>query len=206
MRKASARAHAHPGRHVGRVYGPPDEAARLQVLCASGLEADCLNEDLAHLLQLARETFGVSAVLLSAVGAETQFFPARLGFGSPETSRAASFCAATLHGADTLVVPDAREDARFSGTELVTATPHIRFYAGASVKLHPGHAVGAFCIIDDRPRRDFSQDDRLRLQEFAALAELQMQLHVAHTAALGTEPAPPRCADEGAGLKVAKAA
>lgn len=51
-----------------------------------------------------------------------------------------------------LVVPDTREDARFDSLALVTAAPHIRFYAGAPFATADGVSMGAVSVADITPR------------------------------------------------------
>jgi GAF domain-containing protein len=70
-----------------------------------------------------------------------------------ETSRDIAFCAHTiLHKDEILEVRDAESDPRFADSLLVTADPHIRFYAGAPLVSPEGHALGALCVMDCAPR------------------------------------------------------
>ena len=50
-----------------------------------------------------------------------------------------------------VVVPDARVDPHFHSFRNVTGDPHIRFYAGSPLVDEDGYALGALCVIDDRP-------------------------------------------------------
>ena len=106
--------------------------------------------------------------------ADRQWFKSSSGLDSTQSHRNDSFCAYTVlpEFCDVFVVPDAQEDARFSSTNLVLGPPFIRFYAGASL-LVAGVKVGSLCIIDTKPRHDFSIDQRLNLLDLGeAVANL----------------------------------
>ena len=53
--------------------------------------------------------------------------------------------------------------------------PRFRFFAGALLTSATGKRLGAFCLLDDRPRDDFSAQDRQALVDFAALAVDQIE-------------------------------
>lgn len=74
------------------------------------------------------------------------------------------------------VVLDASLDWRFAKNPNVAGAPHIRFYAGAPLRTSDGYNLGTLCIIDDKPRADFTPRSRLILKEFAAICMREMEL------------------------------
>ena len=77
-----------------------------------------------------------------------------------------------------LVVPDARLDPRFKDNPLVTAEPHIRFYAGAPLLSEQGHAIGTLCVIDTKPR----ELSDIQIQSLEALSrQVMAHLQLQHT-------------------------
>ncbi|OJJ40033.1 hypothetical protein ASPWEDRAFT_33369 [Aspergillus wentii DTO 134E9] len=50
------------------------------------------------------------------------------------------------------VVPDLREDERFSKGSMVRKYPYVRFYAGVPIVSPLGITIGSYCILDDQPR------------------------------------------------------
>src|SRR5580704_11866582 len=76
---------------------------------------------------------GTPISLVSLVDTDRQWFKAAVGIEIRETPRELSFCAHTIGTATTLIVRDAREDARFADNPAVTGAPGIRFYAGAPI-------------------------------------------------------------------------
>ncbi|HJL50815.1 MAG TPA: PAS domain S-box protein [Polyangiaceae bacterium LLY-WYZ-15_(1-7)] len=156
---------------------PPDEDARLAALFETGLLDTPPEErfdDLARLAQLICET---PMALVSLVDRERQWFKARCGLEPTETPREHAFCAHAILGDDILEVEDARQDPRFADNPLVTGPPHIRFYAGAPLRLPSGEALGTLCVLDERPRR-LTGDQRMAL---ARLARQVVELVVAGT-------------------------
>lgn len=104
------------------------------------------------LTELASFICDTPVALISFVDQDRQWFKSATGIGVQETPRSQSFCAYTIPTGETLVVPDALQDVRFSGNPLVQGDPSIRFYAGAPIIEKDGHVLGSICVIDNKPR------------------------------------------------------
>jgi anti-sigma regulatory factor (Ser/Thr protein kinase) len=129
-------------------------------------------DDLALLASHVCET---PMALITLVDADRQWFKARVGVSFVETSRSISFCTHAIRHKGLFVVPDAREDREFRDNPMVTGDPHIRFYAGAPLITHDGHALGTLCIVDRVPRNLTSQQTEA-LQALKRQAEAQIEL------------------------------
>lgn len=152
------------------------EASRLAALAEYGLDADNVSASLDRLVQLTASIFEAPIVLVSLVEASRQLFAARVGLDVCETDRNVSFCAHALKGSDILLVPDARQDPRFSDNPLVLGDPHVRFYAGCPLVTASGYVLGALCVIDTVPRTSFSDRDACHLRILAALVLDKLEL------------------------------
>ena len=105
---------------------------------------------------------------------DRQWFKSNSGLNLSQTHRNDSFCtyAVLPDTCDVFVVPDALQDSRFLKSKLVTGSPFVRFYAGASL-IVAGVKVGSLCIIDTKPRYDFDIDQRMNLLDLGdAVANL----------------------------------
>jgi diguanylate cyclase (GGDEF)-like protein/PAS domain S-box-containing protein len=122
-----------------------------------------------RIVHLASKFFDVPIVLVTLVEKDKQIFKAKVGIDLCETSRESSFCAHALDRSNVLVVNDALKDFRFVDNPLVVGEPHIRFYAGAPLIVAGGHVLGAFCLIDTRPRENFTEQNHCDLKDFAKL-------------------------------------
>ncbi len=131
---------------------PSDEPERLDALRrygAFGLLRSAVFDDIARLASFICRT---PLSMISLIDSNRQWFLAKNGIDSCETSREASFCAHALVGTEMLIVGDTHLDARFSRNVLVTQEPFIRFYAGAPLLTSDGYALGTLCVIDYVPR------------------------------------------------------
>ena len=155
---------------------PATEQTRLRALAEYGLLDTPPEEDFDRIVGLASRLFNVPIVLISLIGADRQFFKAKVGLDVCETGRDVSFCAHAIVQDGILVVPDAREDARFASNPLVLGRPNIRFYAGAPLVAPGGEKVGTVCLIDQKPRWAFSLIDRMNLSDIAALVMDRMEM------------------------------
>ena len=145
---------------------PVNEIDRLAALYGLGILDTEPEKDFDDIVALASAVCGVPMSLVSLIDTDRQWFKARLGTDLTETSRDLSFCAHAILGKDLLVVPDARQDARFADNPAVTSAGGVRFYAGAPLVTTDGYALGTLCVVDSEPRRL----DVERLQALRALA------------------------------------
>ena len=133
---------------------PPDESARLHALRELDILDSSPEPEFDALVKVAALVCGVPISLISLIDAERQWFKANLGLPRvSETPRELAFCAHAILGDDVFEIPDATQDPRFSDNALVTSDPHIRFYAGAPLRMADGSRVGTLCVIDRMPRQ-----------------------------------------------------
>eukprot|EP01034_Spumella_vulgaris_P043258 gene43258-53698_t len=120
--------------------------------------------------RMAAEVCGAPIALISLLDEHRQWFKSNVGLpGVTETARDVAFCAHAILTPDVMEVGDATLDTRFVHNPLVTAEPHVRFYAGAPLHAPGGERVGTLCVID-RQARQLSAQQRAALQSLSHLA------------------------------------
>lgn len=155
---------------------PVSEGKRLQELAEYHLMDTPAEEDFDRLTHLASCLFDVPIVLVTLLDQDRQFFKSKIGFDVCETSREISFCTHAIMQDDTMVIPDALKDSRFSTNPLVLGKPFIRFYAGKPLKTPSGENIGTVCLIDTKPRQKFTDIDRKNLSDLAELVMERIEL------------------------------
>jgi PAS domain S-box-containing protein len=133
---------------------PEDERAA----AITAFDLDDLIDD-PHLDAICRfvaDQCGVPIALVSLVEATEQRFIGRAGTALRGTPRSTSFCATAMMTDSVMVVPDARDDARFADYTIVTGDAGICFYAGAPLITPDGVPLGALCVLDTVPRTDLT--------------------------------------------------
>jgi phosphoribosyl 1,2-cyclic phosphodiesterase/DNA-binding response OmpR family regulator len=130
----------------------PGEEQRLAALHKLDILDTPSEERFDRLTRLAAAVFEVPIALITLVDRDRQWFKSRYGLELLETHRDLSFCAHAFLGNDVMVVPDTRLDGRFADNPVVTAEPHVRFYAGYPIRDAAGFCLGTLCLIDTRPR------------------------------------------------------
>lgn len=142
---------------------PADEAERLAALERENVLDTPPDSDITDIAKVASVLCETPIAIVTLVDSRRQWFKAQIGIEGSETPREVSFCGHTILGRDVFVVPDAHVDERFADNPLVTGAPEVRFYAGAPLVTDSGHALGALCVIDSRPRQlSEAQIDGLR--------------------------------------------
>lgn len=133
--------------------------------------------------ELAADLFSVPISAVTVLGRDRQLLPGVWGLKERSTPRADAFCNVTVERNEIFIVEDALIDPQFRDNPLVTGEPHIRFYAGAPIRIGGGTAVGSLCIIDRKPRQ-LTEVDRRRLllitRTVVDLMELRLASHREH--------------------------
>ena len=155
--------------------GPPTGISRTEV-AARYVDADAeVRTELDRLAALAARICVAPVAWVSVVVGTRKVILGSIGLAVREIARDHSFCAVAMYQTGCLTVPDARADARFAENPLVTAAPHIRFYAGEPLVADGGSPLGTLCVADMVPRDglDAAQVEALGTLAAAAIAHLE---------------------------------
>ncbi|MCP9237821.1 ATP-binding protein [Lewinella sp. JB7] len=145
---------------------PANEAARLANLREYAILDSLPEDEFDDLTAIAAEICGAPVSLISLVDEHRQWFKSSQGMppNTPQTSRDLAFCAYNImEPRETMIVPDARLDPRFTDNELVYNELNVIFYAGVPLVSREGYALGSLCVIDHVPRE--LSDSQLRALE-----------------------------------------
>ena len=157
---------------------PADELERQAALNALQI-LDSPAEDIFDALVAAASQLCETPIsLISLIDHDRQWFKARLGLpDATQTPRDWAFCAHAIQGDELFQVCDAALDPRFADNPLVLSEPHIRFYAGAPIRLSAGQRIGTLCVIDRQPRSLDAQKSKV-LAQLAGAAARAMEMRL----------------------------
>jgi GAF domain-containing protein len=155
---------------------PDNEIARIKAL-RDLLILDTLPEErFDRITEFARNEFDVPIVLISLIDSDRQWFKSKVGIHVCGTTRDVSFCSHAILQEAIMVVENATEDTRFFDNPLVVGEPHIRFYAGAQLRLQSGEHLGTLCLIDTKPHT-LDEDDLSILSSLRTMVVEELMTH-----------------------------
>lgn len=146
------------------------EHDRLHALHRTVLLDTPIEDRFERITRLTRTILNTPMAALSLVDENRQWFKSVQGVHLTETPRGVSFCTHAIQQSGVFEVRDATTDERFKDNPLVTGEPHIVFYAGHPVRTREGHALGALCVADRKPRA-LEAWELEALEDLAALTE-----------------------------------
>ena len=152
---------------------PEDEETRQAAVERLGLLDTPVEERFDRHARIAAAALDAPIALVTLIDNDRQWYKSHIGFDFSETSRDVGFCSHAILEDDPLVVTDALQDDRFADNPVVVGDPHVRFYAGVPLHAADGARVGAFCIVDMKPRR-LSVAQLRMLKDIARLVEEEL--------------------------------
>jgi signal transduction histidine kinase len=150
---------------VRRALGDP---ARVAALARTGLLETGPDEAFDRLTRLASAIVGTPVAFVSLLDDQLQHFKSVCGPGNPANPGSVpldgSFCKFTVASRQPFVIEDAREHPLVRDYPIVSEGRAVA-YAGIPLVTSEGHAIGTFCVGDEKPRH-------WNTEELSALAEL----------------------------------
>ncbi len=155
------------------------DAGRLDQIQKLDLVDSPAEEAFDRITRLAVGMLDVPVSIVSIVTTERQFFKSALGLGEPWASRRQtpldhSFCKHVVVHNQPVVVSDARQDEVFRNN-LAIPNLGVIAYLGFPLGLADGLPLGAFCVIDTKPRH-WSEMDIQRVRDLSMLAANEIEL------------------------------
>ena len=110
--------------------------------------------NLQGLVELAARLCDVPTAVINIIDDRFQHQVASVGFSPEVCTLEDSMCAKVIESPGTVVVPDARLDARFVTNPFVTGeVAHVRFYASSPLTTPAGVTIGTLCVFDEVERQ-----------------------------------------------------
>jgi lysophospholipase L1-like esterase len=129
-----------------------------------------------HVVNTARRVFGTQIAGFTVIDDDRLLLFARTGTDLIHVPLSDSFSDIAVGSRDGVVIPDARQDSRFSNNALVLGDRRIRFFAGYPIESPTSRErIGALCVLDPEPRAAADVDLSL-LRELALLIQRELWL------------------------------
>lgn len=130
---------------------------------------------LSRFTEQASQAFAAPVALLTLVHDDRLWVKASTGLDLQCLPKQQGFCTYVVERADMLEVCDALADPFFRTLTPVIEEPYLRYYLGAPLTLASGMDVGALCVLDTKPRKPASRDQRAYLAGLARQAGLMLE-------------------------------
>ena len=172
-------------------HGRIQDVERIAALRRTALLDSPPEEAFDRLTRLATRVLHVRAALVTLIDGDRQFFKSCSGLeqlrATRESSLEHSFCKHAVSSGKPFLVSDARVDPRFTGNPNVSELGVVA-YAGLPLITTEGHALGTFCIVDDRPREwTETEIEILECLTASAITEIETRRMADELSASGTD-------------------
>ena len=149
---------------------PAGEPQRLEALRSTALLDTAAEPAFDELVALTARLLGAPVAAFNLIDTARQWTKAGFGMANgDEAPRVDSFCAHAVLDDETLVVPDATRDPRFTENSM-----GLGFYAGAPVTV-AGQRIGTLCVAGEQPHTPTGDDlETLRVLASAVAAHVEL--------------------------------
>ena len=158
--------------------GRLSDAARLRRVRDTGMLDGATYPSLDRLARAAAHQLRAARAQVSLVTADRRVVAGRAG-----PPLAHSFCGLVVDAEAPLLICDGRIDERVGGHPAVA--DGVVAYAGFPVRSPDGYVLGAFCVIDERPR-EWEPRELLLVEDLTAAVQAEVELRAANQEAAAT--------------------
>ncbi len=143
---------------------PINEVGRLENLRHYEILDSSQEKVFNDLASLAAQVCNCKYALISFIDKDRQWFKATKDVLIKEAPRSTSICGHTILQEDIMVIKDTSKDTRFFDNPIVTGGYQVAFYAGANIASAEGYNLGTICVMDSKPKRNFSEKQKTVLR------------------------------------------
>jgi GAF domain-containing protein len=161
-----------------------NEAERLKTLRDLNILDTAGDTTFDRITTVARDVFSAPIAAISFIDEHRQWFKSHPGLDVCQTGREEAFCNYTILQNEVFEVTDAALHPDFKANPLVIGDPHIRYYAGAAIRVR-SFRVGTLCVIAYQPRTGMSDTEIRVLENLADLAAHEIDVRSALKSAAG---------------------
>ena len=153
-----------------------DEAERVEALKKLNILDTPTEERFDRITKIIVDRFKVPISTISIIDSNREWFKSCQGCNVSEGRREISFCGHAMYADYIFIVEDTLKDERFRDNPYVVNPPHIRFYAGVSLRDKKSkYPIGVLCMKDTKARA-LTTTDISDFMDLAAEAEDELNM------------------------------